>query len=251
MQPSSQITMRNRTGLQMSPKHGKELLETVEDAGMENVEIVATALVQMRTQYINEAEPIGTIPPPGTAKGMAKSSAKMLTGSRPQVFIDKLAERCAFERGGTRLYEALLTKFSAETAGGAKEAIPPEMSEARLREIHDQEAQHFEMLADCIVTLGADPTAQTPSADLVGVETMGLIQAVGDARTSIAQSLHAVLAAELIDGAGWEMLVEMAEEMKYDDMARRFRTALLQEQEHLHSVRTWYGAMTMADSGNA
>jgi hypothetical protein len=93
--------------------------------------------------------------------------------------------------------------------------------------------------------LGADPTAQTPSADLVGVETMGLMQAVTDPRTNLAQTLHALLMAELGDEAGWEILIAFAEQMGQEEMAKRFREAEAHEQEHVFKVREWYQALTL------
>jgi hypothetical protein len=35
----------------------------------------------------------------------------MLGGKEPIVFLDKLGERAAFERSGTRLYETLIAKL--------------------------------------------------------------------------------------------------------------------------------------------
>lgn len=256
MEPSTQVSMKNRTGLQMSPVQSKEMLETVEGIeGLPNPpEGTGTAMAEMRLEYINEADPLGTVPAPASAKGMVKTGAKMLTGNRPQVFMDKLAERCAFERGGTRLYDGLLTKFRARHDGGtakprkgnATEAI----SQTRLVEIRDQEMQHFQLLADCIEQMGGDPTAQTPSADTVGVQTMGLIQTISDPRTTLTQSLHAALAAELIDVAGWELLAELADGMGQKEMAKRFREALQHENEHLRSIRSWYESSVLQESGS-
>lgn len=229
----------NRTGLQMSPQHAKEMLENTEllDDGSASEHGAPTdgqALSVTRLEYIADSDPLGSIPPPATFKGMAKSSAKMLTGRRPQVFIDKLAERLAFERGGARLYDAVCTKAIAETADADK------VSAAELQQIRDSEARHALIIKECLETLGADPTAQTPCADLVGVESMGLLQAASDPRTTLAQTLHAALAAELIDNEGWEGLIAMAQEMGHEDMVRRFRQALSEEREHLTKVRNWY-----------
>lgn len=210
----------NRTGMQTSPALSKEMMDNAE---LENTELGAgtdgAALAEMRAEYIREADPIGSIPPPATAKGALKSGMKMMTGNRPQAFIDKLAERLAFERGGTRLYEAAIAKFS-EHSGEL-----PGVTVSELTQIRDEEASHALMIKECIEKLGADPTAQTPSADLVGVETMGLLQAVTDPRTNLAQTLHAVLAAELLDEAGWETLIALAENMGQKDMVARFREA--------------------------
>jgi ferritin-like metal-binding protein YciE len=96
------------------------------------------------------------------------------------------------------------------------------------------------MLSECIKRLGADPTAQTPGADLVGIESQGLVQTVSDPRTTFGQSLHAVLVAELADVEAWDLLASLAEGMGEDEMAQNFRQALAQEQEHLAKVRSWY-----------
>jgi rubrerythrin len=229
----------NRTGMQMSPVHSKEMMENTELEATQPEELDGQAIAQLRAEYAEEADPLGSVPAPGTLKGMVKSGAKMMTGNRPQAFIDKLAERLAYERGGTRLYEAAMVKFMAH----ADEL--PDVSVDDLREIRDEEASHALLIKECIEQLGADPTAQTPSADLVGVETMGFMQAVTDPRTNLAQTLHALLAAELVDEAGWETLIALAESMGQSDMVQRFREAEQHEQEHIFKVRSWYDALTL------
>jgi rubrerythrin len=199
----------------------------------------ASVLVEARLQFIRTADTLGSVPPPATAKGGVKTSAKMLAGDRPQVFIDKLAERLAYERGGTRLYDAVIAKFVAyqdELDG---------VSVDELIEIRDEEASHAALMRTCLEQLGADPTAQTPCADLVGVATSGFLQAASDPRTTLVQTLQIALAAELVDGAGWEGLIALAESMDQNDMAERFRHALDREMEHLTKVRRWYDALTL------
>jgi len=237
----------NRTGMQMSPQHAKEMLEgaqlTEAAAPSESADIPdGEALSAMRQEYIASADPLGSVPAPATVKGAAKSGAKMLTGRRPQVFIDKLAERLAFERGGTRLYDAVCAKAMAHSDES------DQVSVEELLEIRNSEARHALLIKECLEKLGADPTAQTPCADLVGVETMGLLQTVSDPRTTLAQTLHAALAAELIDNEGWEDLMSMAREMGHEDMAKRFKTALDEEVQHLTKVRNWYTLLTMESS---
>ncbi|MGH8176373.1 MAG: ferritin-like domain-containing protein [Steroidobacter sp.] len=230
----------NRTGLQMSPMHSKEMIENVDAVAADPTE--SQALAETRREYILEADALGSIPAPATVKGMAKSGAKMLTGNRPQVFIDKLAERLAFERGGARLYDAVLVKFMAHAAELKGVTIED------VQEIRDDEASHALLIKECIEKLGADPTAQTPCADLVGVETMGLLQVASDPRTTLAQTLHAALSAELVDLDGWETLIALAENMGQDEMAELFREALRDEGQHLAKVRSWFKALTLETS---
>ena len=236
----------NRTGMQMSPLNSEALLEAarevaaaIEPADSDQPE--ALLMSEMRLQYINEADALGTMPPPGTMSGALKAGAGMITGKRMQVLVDKVAERMAYERGGTRLYDAALAKVAALAAGTP-------VSIERVRQIRDQEAQHAELLRQALIELGADPTAQTPSADLTGVQSMGLMQAVTDPRTSLAQTLSSLLAAELIDVASWEMLSRLARSMGHDELAERFDVALEQENDHLTTVTGWYEGLLNADA---
>lgn len=126
------------------------------------------------------------------------------------MLVDKLGERLAFERGGVRLYDTLLAK--CECAADMLEA--GEL--AQLREFRDEEARHFGMLSEALVELGADPTAHTPCADLVGVESMGL--------------------------------VELATDCGHDALAERFETALTEEARHLAQVRQLVTRLTMKEA---
>jgi ferritin-like metal-binding protein YciE len=210
---------RNRTGLQASPQLSKEMNDLVQPVSAETAD--ASPLNEVRLLYISEADPLGCV---------------------PQAFIDKLAERLAYERSGTRLYDAVIAKFMAhqgELQGASLQDIT---------EIRNEEASHAALLRTCIEQLGADPTAQTPSADLVGVATAGFLQAAADPRTTLAQTLQVALAAELVDVASWETLILMAEQMGQDGMVERFRKALDHETEHVAKVRGWFESLTLADA---
>jgi bacterioferritin (cytochrome b1) len=238
----------NRTGMQMSPLHGEMMRKSARDAaltadatsdGAEQPE--ATLIAETRREYINEADALGSVPPPGTVTGALKSGAGMITGKRLQVLIDKVAERMAFERGGTRLYDAALVKVLALARGTP-------VTVERMKQIRDQEAAHAELLRQALVDLGADPTAQTPGADLVGVQAMGLMQSVADPRTSLPQTLSSLLAAELIDVTSWEMLSRLARSLGNDTLAERFDQALEQETQHLSTIAGWYEGLLNADT---
>lgn len=230
----------NRTGIGTSPINARDMVEgaTGEPVGPDGERVTA-----VRRFYLEEAEPIGTMPPPATVKGVVEAVKEALSGAKATVFIDKIAERLAFERTGTRFYDALITKF--DVLGG----FDGGPTRADLVKIRNEELSHFHMLKECMEKLGADPTAVTPSADLSGVEGMGLGQVLGDPRTTLAQGLHAILVAEVADKAGWELLIELADGLRQDDFAERFRHADAEELEHSVSVRSWLGAYTAGVAG--
>lgn len=236
----STVLGKNRTGIDMSPIDAKEMiaLARITPPSSQGDE---QAIAQMRREYIAEADVIGSVPPPGTLKGVASTAMEKLTGRNPEAFIDKLGCRLAFERTGVRLYDALIAKCSASPAGSA---VPLE----RLREFRNEEFQHFKLVESAIRSIGADPTAQTPSADVDGVASLGLIQVLTDPRTSVAHCLEAMLIAELADNDAWQLLIMLAEKMGMDDMARDFQNALREEDEHLAQIRQWFKAMVMEDA---
>jgi rubrerythrin len=223
----------NRTGIQMSPIDSKAM-QDVDPSLMKGTDGDESALAELRNEYITEADALGSVPLPGSISGAVQMGVSMLKGDSPQILLDKLGERLAFERTGTRLYDALITKCEAMLDGEISMTLDD------LHRIRDDEARHFLLVSDAIETLGGDPTSQTPSADLAGVESMGLVQVLNDPRTSIAQSLHAIMTAELSDKAGWETLIALADEHELNEMVADFTQALDHEREHLALVRTWY-----------
>ena len=229
----------NRTGIKTSPVDAKKMLETPPGARLTPGD--DSGIDQVRSRYIKESGPVGTVPPPATMKGVAKAGVQALTGKRAQVFMDRIGERLAFERAGTRLYEAMMTKCKAATDGAGKYL-------AELEHFCDEEAEHFRMLEQCMEELGGDPTAQTPSADVTGVESAGLMQVVTDPMTTVNQSMHALLIAELADNDAWDELIVLAQELGQADMARQFEAARAAEREHLQKVRQWHQEATLQES---
>lgn len=238
MQKSIRIG-ENRTGIATSPIDSKAQVELAERQPVEASNGAALAIVR---GSIEEADPVGTMPPPASAKGAAKSLAKKLTGRRPEMLINKLGERLAYERGGARLYDALILKCSTAP-------VASELSLEQLRRFRQQEAQHFALLQRTIEDLGADPTAQTPDADVSGVAAMGLQKVISDPRTSVAQCLEAMLVAELTDNAAWELLITLTRAYGLDEAAESFNLALRQEKQHLHSIREWYEQEVNREAG--
>jgi rubrerythrin len=233
---------KNRTGIGTAPKMSEQAIAGARE-GLPPATPAADGIAAVRASYVREAEPVGSVPPPTSVSGILKTAAAMVTGAKPAAFLDKLAARLAFERSGTRLYEAVLAKARAA------DAMPSGVSVERLQHFRDEEAAHFRLLTECIESLGADPTVQTPTADVYGVASSGLFQVVSDPRTTVPQSLEALLVAELTDHDGWESLTALADGLGYDDMAGRFRQALRAEQEHLATVRGWVSEALRREAG--
>jgi rubrerythrin len=234
----------NRTGIGTSPVEAKKTLE-----GARQSKLVhpgnGTVLAEERLAWSNAADPVGTMPPPGSIKGALKTAVDKLKGKEPMVFLDKLGERIAFERTGVRLYDALLCKLAA--------AHPHEGGPTReeLEEIRDEELQHFLLLKEAMETLGGDPTAMTPCADITAVAASGVVKVLSDARSTLSQCLDAILIAELVDNDSWLLLSELAEGLGMKDLGHRFREALAEEEEHLARVRGWISATILGQAGVA
>jgi len=220
----------NVTGVQMSPKDTKSLLDAVAQIPPD-VPGDSKAIMLERTKRAEEAERIGSVPVPGSVKGMLKSTLDMAMGKSPEILVDKLGERLAFERNGVRLYDAVIAKAKALDAPGSDLL-------GMLQHIRDEEYEHMLMVAEAIETLGADPTAMTPCANIAGVKAMGIMEVVTDPRSNLSQAIGALLTAELEDNAAWEMLIELADAGGHPKIAKGFEKAKLQENDHLVKIKT-------------
>lgn len=258
---------QNRTGAAVAPKQVDLMLDAVR-ALSPPIPISTLQMDVERQGYITESDSVGSIPPAkSTTKTASKAKATKGKGVMPSLFLDKLGERIAFERTGTRLYDALITKYLALSgaeddvlppaamilnAGSAPSGREPLMDETpvdTLRRIRAEELAHFRMLCDLVVKMGGDPTAQTPCADVTAAASMGLMQVITDPRTTLAQCLNTILSAELTDNAGWELLSELAEEVGQREMLKQFSEALSAEQQHLAIVRGWLKELLMNEAG--
>lgn len=219
----------NFTGAQMSPEDTRKMVEYVDERPAD-MPGDASALAQAREQMKREEGAVGSVPIPGSVKGMLKSTFDKLLGNSPELLIDKLGERLAFERTGVRLYEALIAKAGACATGS--ELIPT------LKQIRDDEEAHMFLLIDALESLGADPTAQTPCADLAGVVGSGALKVITDPRTNLAQALNAMLTVELTDNAAWEMLIKLTDDGGHANIGSSFTHALTEEQRHLNTIRS-------------
>jgi rubrerythrin len=237
-----QAMLINRTGIMTNPELSAELIqgakETIPSSEGDGEQIAAN-----RAEYLSEALPIGSppLPLPNGEDGAEEALAEQLGGL--PVLLDKLGERLAFERQGTRLYEALVHKCESMEM---QDDAGPTVEE--LKHICEEELQHFRLLQKAITALGGDATVMTPSADIAGVLSHGVVQIVSDPRTTIAQTLQAMLTAELADNDGWQMLQELAAEVGQTDLEEQCQKAFEEEQEHLEKVRGWLSAMTLDEA---
>lgn len=243
MKKSTSMGM-NRTGIEASPRSSKEMIASARE-GAPTTEGGADDLLRFRAELSKDMGPIGTMPPPSSIKGAASAGMKALRGERLNVLLDKLGERLAFERTGTRLYEGLIAKRRMERGwdGGP--------SEQDLVRIRNDELRHFGLLQRTMADMGADPTAVTPSADVAAVASQGILQVVSDGRTSLAEALHAIFIAELADEQSWDMLIQLARDMGQEEMARQFQVAHEDEMTHVRDVRRWLEAWVQSEAGTA
>lgn len=227
----------NRTGTIISPL---DSIKTIKGASelTRPTQGDCTEIGNNRILHMQEAEGIGSIAFPTSIKGVTEiMHEQIMTGNH--AMMDKLGERLVFERMGARLYEALITKYN----GSPHRERLPELT--RIEQFYLEKLKHFQNVSEVITNLGGDPTALTPAADVIGTATMGWIQVLTDPRTNFLQSLEIMLHLELVDNAGWELMIELAERNGLGDLAIQFQQILDEEAFHLITVKQWVQELTL------
>lgn len=243
---------RNRTGAALNPTVIEQMLEAVDELSPP-VAINTLQIDVERQLCIAEADVVGSIPLAATAAGpSAKKAAEAGSSAAMALLLDKLGERIGFERTGTRLYSALISKHLAIVNSG-KDILPQAVSgEApgdTLQRIRAEELEHFHLLCKAVTQLGGDPTVQTPCADVTAAASIGLMQVITDPRTTLAQSLSAILSAELTDNAGWELLIKLVQDCGHEELTESFSQALQAEQQHVLAIRSWIESLLETAAG--
>jgi bacterioferritin (cytochrome b1) len=154
----------------------------------------------------------------------------VLAATKPDEVIDILSERLAFERTAVRLYDRILAwlRSSADTQ---VQRMLGEMQTHR-----EEEKEHEEWLEAQIRALGGTAHEETERSKLVTRESQGLEEVVMN-DGELSHLLHALLAVELVDNAGWDLLVQVADEAGDRDAKRDFKRRLHEEEDHLIFVR--------------
>jgi bacterioferritin (cytochrome b1) len=145
--------------------------------------------------------------------------------------LDVLAARLTFERTGVKLYDSVIQKI--ERSGESRYQALVDT----LRKHRDEEKEHAEWLEWVIRALGGRPEEITNLARLETEESQGIQSVILDGHTRVIEVLHALLTAELADNAGWDLLVELADDTG-DQLARaEFGKRMLEEARHLAFLR--------------
>jgi bacterioferritin (cytochrome b1) len=165
---------------------------------------------------------------------------QMLARHNRDALIELLGERLEFERASVDLYDDVLAKLRASRDEAARRFTPT------LVEHRNDESEHAEWLAASIDALGGSTTVRSERVELVLRESRGIREVVHDDE-SLSHLLHALFAAELLDNAGWDLLVELADEANDIEALRDFEKRKNDEEEHLVFVRDALAAIARRD----
>lgn len=154
-----------------------------------------------------------------------------LSQRNKQKLLDVLTERLNFERSGVKLYDSVIDKLQRANNSNLMPMMP------QLKEHRNQEKEHDEWLERQIRELGGDASGETDLSRLIARESKGIEDAILDGDENIMHQFHALLTAELVDNAGWDLLVQLADQADDDDVRRAFKKRLHEEEEHLELVR--------------
>lgn len=154
-----------------------------------------------------------------------------LTSKNAALVLDVLCGRLAFERIAVELYDHAIRKI---------ERLGEPRYHALLDQFHhirDEEKEHEEWLEALIRSLGGSAHETTSMVRLETTESKGIKEIIVDGHDRVMDLLHALLAAELADNAGWDLLVKLADDTGDRKAKLEFGKRLAQELQHLAFLR--------------
>ena len=171
-----------------------------------------------------------------------------LASENREKLIDLLKERFTFECTGVKLYDKVLQRLTVtpELLNGLRVAEYRSLSE-KLRSIRDEEQEHAEWLAGQIELLGGNPRRKGDASYFVTREAAGIEDVILHTESPIPQLFHALLAAELSDTAGWDLLMMLADEAGDYRARAEFERRFQEEERHLQTIRQCLSRMTLAE----
>jgi bacterioferritin (cytochrome b1) len=156
--------------------------------------------------------------------------------------VDLLTARLCYERTAAQLYDRIIAKLRARQDPDMLVMIP---TLERHAEDEREHAQWLEdQIDDLIDGLGGDVQATSAMAELEARETRGITEIVYEEDGDTLHMFHALFAAELADHAGWDLLVQLADEAGDRTARRELRKRQLDEEAHLEFARRVIESLT-------
>jgi bacterioferritin (cytochrome b1) len=156
---------------------------------------------------------------------------RSLAEKHPGKLMDLLHERLTFERTSVKLYDRALALIAASE--------DPQIRGMRdtMQGYRDEEAEHQAWLEEQIHELGGDVNAESERSLLVTREARGIADVILREGVELPHLFHALMAAELVDNAGWDLLAALAEEADDDEALDSFALRQAEEEDHLEYMR--------------
>jgi hypothetical protein len=145
--------------------------------------------------------------------------------------LDVLSGRLTFERTCVKLHDAVIEKIGRLGDRRFLALVPT------LRRHRDEEKEHEEWLEGCVRELGGTAHETTDMGRLEAEESQGIQSVIIDGHTRVLDLLHALLAAELSDNAGWDLLVKLSGDLGDRETRVDFAKRLAEETKHLAFIR--------------
>ncbi|MDY7227270.1 DUF892 family protein [Hyalangium rubrum] len=156
---------------------------------------------------------------------------KKLAEKNPEKLVDLLHERLTFERTSVKLYDRILRQMEASEDPQVRGMLDT------MQAYRDEEAEHQAWLEEQIQALGGDANGESEMSRLVAQEARGIEQVILREDVALQHLFHALMAAELVDNAGWDLLAALAEEADDDDALDSFTLRQAEEEDHLEYLR--------------
>lgn len=150
------------------------------------------------------------------------------------IYIQKLADRLAFERGETRLVSLAINRLER-----AKSAVPSRaISVLQINQSHDE--THAELVRKILLSLKPEALDSWRLFDGVNRAYRGFFDVLVSPHSDFLRIFQILYFAKLASNGEWEVLIDLTRKFNGAEASRPFKEALAQERQHLTEIKQIY-----------
>ena len=153
---------------------------------------------------------------------------------KQNIYVQKVADRLAFERGETRLYSLAINRLQNSSKSSHQEIID------LLKVNRQNEENHAALVKEALRSRDPGALESWELFDGVNLAYRGFFETIVNPHSDLPRIIQILFFAKLADHAEWEILIHLAQKVSEEKRMSQFEEALTEELKQLSVLKQLY-----------